>query len=165
MANDLDLEFGDEERADASPAERRRMARADVERNKQEGEGRSRASRGTSGSKKRTTTPAAAQREDNEVTSRLLDVFERITNALEERGDEELATIIREDAGAMTQGLVSLTKSVKFLRKPLLILLNFVQPVLAFGRTGRVLWGRFRLRQERLAYERQGGEQVTGEVV
>jgi hypothetical protein len=100
-----------------------------------------------------------AQREDNEVDSRARRVFDRIAKAVETRGDSELAEILREDAEIMAQGLVSLTKSIKFLRTPLLILLNLVEPVLAFGRIGRLLYNRLAERQERRAMERQEQQQ------
>jgi hypothetical protein len=77
-------------------------------------------------------------RSEKELADRLYACFERISNALDERGDEELADILREDAGIMAQGLVSLTRPFVILRTPLLATIAIVEPVLAFGRVVRV---------------------------
>src|ERR1700741_1473749 len=65
------------------------------------------------------------------LRARLTDVFGRIAEALEARGDEELAEAIREDTTAMSQGLVSLTNRVVFLRAPLAFGLALAAPVVA----------------------------------
>lgn len=142
----LDLEEGDEELANATPAQRRRAARAA-------------ASEGGGSKPKpaaaRSRAAVATDRVEAELVSRLDRTFDRIAKALEARDDTELAAVIRDDKEAMGQGLVSLTRSVKFLRSPLLMVLNLVEPVLAFGRVGRILYGRFADRQQRIATERQ----------
>lgn len=154
---DLDLEEGDEERANQTPAERRRIAREMADEGK--------ASRTTRKSKTSTSTrtSATAAKEDAEVTSRLARALDRVVKALEARGDEELASIIREDGDAIQQGIVSLTQNVKVLRRPLIFLLNLVEPALAFGRIGRVLFGRWNERAQRKNWERQ--QQQEGEIV
>lgn len=144
----LDLEEGDLEAADADPAERRRRARAAA---RQEAAKEKNAAKPSS----QTRRTKASERVETELLSRLMRVFDRIAKTLEARGDEELAHIVREDADAMCQGLASLTHSVKFLRSPLLMALNLVEPVLAFGRIIRVLYGRWLERQARIAAERQ----------
>lgn len=153
----LDLEHGDEDLADASPAERRRAAakRADDEAAAATGKKSSSRSKSSS-SRSRASTQ---ERVEVELASRLDRTFDRIAIALDQRGDDELASVIREDAGAMSQGLVSLTRSVKFFRSPLLMALNLIEPVLAFGRVGRIMYVRFAERQARVASER--AEQAT----
>lgn len=140
----LDLEDGDPELADASPRARRAAAR--------------KATAGDSDTptrkpaSKRASAPAQ-DRTEAEISSRLNRTFDRIAQALDVREDAELADIIREDKEAMGQGIVSLTRSIKVLRSPLLMALNFVEPVLAFGRVGRVLYGRWAYRRWQRAQE------------
>lgn len=158
--DDLDLESGDEDRADASPAERRRLAR-------EAAEGRAR-SGNTGRQTPKGKTQAAAKREDTDVRSKLDRALDRIAKTLETRGDLELAGVIREDHEQIAEGLVSLTSGVRFLRTPLVFLLNVVEPVLAFGRIARILLGRWQDRAARRQYERenqQGDEVVEGVVV
>jgi hypothetical protein len=95
-----------------------------------------------------------------ELRSRLSRTFGRIVEALKARGDDELATVVDEDSDAMSQGLISLTSHVKPLRGPLLFGLAFIEPVLAFGRVGRILSSRWVERRAR-KYEQQEGEQPT----
>jgi hypothetical protein len=98
------------------------------------------------------------RRHEGELRGRLGDVFERLAEWLEGRGDAELAGIIREDSKAMVGGLVSLTRPAAWLRPPMLAALSVVEPVLAFGRVFRVLGGRWVARRERIALERQEAE-------
>jgi hypothetical protein len=86
----------------------------------------------------RSTARKNSARSEKDLAERLYGCFERIANALDERGDEELADILREDAGIMAQGLVSLTRPFTILRTPLLATIAVVEPVLAFGRVVRV---------------------------
>lgn len=139
----LDLVDGDEDLADASPQERRAAARRAAEAEKPK---KPRSSR---------STAAKQQNEEAELGSRLDRTLDRVAVALEQRGDDELATIVREDASAMAQGLISLTRSAKFLRNPLLMSLNLIEPILAFGRITRVLYVRLAERQARVAWERE----------
>jgi hypothetical protein len=125
MADDeLDLEYGDPERAESSPAARRRAARK---------------SAGTTKSSSSNSGGAS----DSQIRSQLDQVFDRIIKMLDERGDDELATVIREDGGSMASGLIALTTGVKFLRLPLIVGLNLVLPLMAFGRVGKILARRF----------------------
>lgn len=151
----LDLDEGDPERAEMSPADRRRAARQAADENKSSG-----STRGTTRSK----SASARDKVEAELTLRLDRAFDRIAKAVETRGDDELAAVIREDSEAMGQGLVSLTRSVKLLRGPLLFMLNLIEPVLAFGRIGRILFIRFRERQYRIQQER-AAQQGESEVV
>jgi hypothetical protein len=98
------------------------------------------------------------RRHEGELRGRLSDVFERLAEWLEGRGDAELAGIIREDSKAMVGGLVSLTRPAAWLRPPMLAALSVVEPVLAFGRVLRVLGGRWAERRARIALERQEAE-------
>jgi len=116
---------------------------------------------------KRRTDSAQAKRERRAGTSpdklrgRLQAVFERLAEWLEGRGDEELAQAIREDAGAMTGGLVAATRPLAWLRQPLLLLLALAEPVLAFGRVGRILLTRWQARRERIAFDQALAEQAA----
>lgn len=156
----LDLDEGDEELANASPRERRAAARraAAIERNTRK-EGNSR----TSSTKR--AKDRAGERVEAELTSRLSRTFDRIAKALEAREDYELASAIREDSEAMSQGLVSLTTNVKLLRSPLLMSLNLIEPVLAFGRVFRILFGRWNARQTRIAMEREEAQREASSAV
>jgi hypothetical protein len=158
---DLDLETGDEARAEASPAERRRLAREAAEGKVRSGE--------TGKPKTASKSQAAVKREDGELRGKLDRALDRIAKTLEARGDHELAEVIREDGEQIAQGLMSLTNGVKFLRGPLVFLLNVVEPVLAFGRITRILYHRWQDRAARRQWERdqqpQEGEAVDGVVV
>lgn len=155
----LDLEEGDEALADASPAERRRAARlaAAKEKNAKRDSSKS--------SSRRSTRTVSGEKVEAELMSRLGRTFDRIAKALDARGDDELAHAIREDSDAMSQGLVSLTSNVKLLRSPLLMSLNLIEPVLAFGRVFRILFGRWNARQARLAMEREVAQQEAASSV
>lgn len=153
----LDLEQGDENLADASPSERRRAARAAARKDSESSK--------TPRRKPAAQSASARERVEVELASRLDRTFDRIAIALSARGDEELADVIREDKEAMGQGLVSLTRSVKFLRSPFLMVLNLVEPVLAFGRVGRILYVRYAERQSRIAIERQQQQESSSPAV
>lgn len=94
--------------------------------------------------------PAGARsrrRDASELQARMTRTLDRLAEALEGRGDRELAGIIREDGPAITGGLVALTKPVKWLVSPLTVALAIAEPLLAFGRVARVLAGRWRDRR------------------
>lgn len=154
----LDLEQGDEKLADATPAERRAAARRAARQGKD-------SEKSTSSTPKRSRASVTSDRIEAELLSRLSRTFDRIAQTLEARDDAELAGVIREDSDAMSQGLVSLTRSVKFLRSPLLMALNLIEPALAFGRVGRTLYVRFAERQQRIAWERQSQQGVASSPV
>jgi hypothetical protein len=106
----------------------------------------------TTGEPKKRGRPAGARTDttrkaESELRGRLERTFDRIAEALEGRGDEELSSAISEDAKAMTSGLISLTRAITPLRAPLLILLALVEPLLAFGRVGRILLVRYQMRR------------------
>jgi hypothetical protein len=130
VARELDLEFGDPLRASPEGETRRR---------------------------RRATTEAKSEADDTgavetEIRSRLDRLFDRIVKAREAVEDEELAEVIREDADAMANGFISVTHNVPFLRLPLIMLLNILEPVLAFYRVARILVIRwFARRAERAA--------------
>jgi hypothetical protein len=107
----------------------------------------------------RKSRPSSAKAE-NELRTRLADCFDRIAEVLENRGDDELASIFTEDAEVMAAGLVSMTRPFKVLRTPLLALVAVVEPLIAFGRIGRVLVGRLTARRmaNQAAYEQAQAE-------
>lgn len=98
---------------------------------------------GTSKPKPSAAATQAADRADRDLRSRLETIFERIADAADARGDEELADIVRDDVKVMANGLVSLTRPMRALRAPLLLLLAVVEPVMAFSRVTRVIVGRY----------------------
>lgn len=141
MADILDLTEGDEERAEKVAA-RQAAGRAE-----------SKTARATR------SRPSVAQRAETELRERTVHVFQRIADTLAARDDEELATAISEDSEAMATGLVSLTRQVKWLRGPLLFFLSLAEPLLAFGRVGRILLRRAGEWRYRRAEERAGEPQ------
>lgn len=132
MASDeIDLTRGEPGRGDSTSERRRRR----------------RASRSESDSPTESFT-------EREVRIQLERAFDGLAKGREARGDTDLAEAIREEGDAMTEGFVTLTNNVKPLRLPLVILLNILITLLAFGRVGGILWERFKARQERKRAER-----------
>ena len=153
---ELDLDEGD---ADAAE----RIAR--TKESKVSGSGGSRSNRSRSGSK--SSSKSGSQRSDTDLVSKLSAAFDRIADQLEIRGDSELATALHEDKQKLAQGIVSLTRAVKFLRAPLVILVAIIEPILAFWRVGSILARRAIERRERVMAERaaqaeQAPEQPPG---
>ena len=110
---------------------------------------------GAKSSAKRTRTPKA----ENDLKARLTACFDRIADALDEIGDEELSDVIREDAEVISSGLVSITRPFVFLRLPMLAVVAVVEPLLAFRRIGRILVGRAVARREARRQARADYEQ------
>lgn len=99
--------------------------------------------------------PAAS---DTDLKSRLHTVFDRLADAADARGDDELSAALREDRDVMAQSLVTLTRPFQALRTPLLGLLAIMEPVIAFNRIGRLLFGRVvDRRAERTAHKEDVG--------
>lgn len=140
-SDDIDLERGDPGRAD-SASERRKRRRQNT---------------ADSGSAQESFT-------EKEVREQLTRAFDGLAKGRDARGDEELAEAIREEGDAMTEGFVALTNNVKPFRLPLVIILNVVITLLAFGRVGGILWQRFLARRERIQTEREQAR-ATGGVV
>lgn len=130
MADELDLERGDPSRAEAR--QRRRESRG---------------SSSSSGGESKT----AASKLDHELHERLVSSLDQVQEWREARDDMELAEAIGDDKQKMARGLVSLTHAVSPLRQPLLVFLGFVEPLLAFGRVGRILVGRWVERRQQHA--------------
>lgn len=150
----LDLEHGDYEKAE-------QIAKEGQERSK-----RVRASRsgdsGSSGSgSKSSGSKATSQRTDTDLAGRLDSAFSRLSDQLAAREDHELADAIQQDKEAMSKGLVSLTRNLKFLRMPLVVVLNFLEPILAFWHVGGILLRRFVERRQRVMQERQAAAAGT----
>lgn len=157
----LDLEKGDYERAE-------QIAKEGQERSKRVRSSRGGDSSGGGSSSKSSGSKTASQRTDTDLVSRLDSAFSRLAEQLAAREDHELAEAIVQDKEAMSKGLVSLTRGVKFLRTPLVVVLNFLEPVLAFWHVGGILLGRFIERRQRVMAERQqaaAGAQVEDYVV
>lgn len=140
--SDLDLETGDEERV-------AKIAETEARKTK-----RSRTGDKNSSSHKRSGN-AGSERGDTDLIGRLVAAFDRLAEQREARGDSELADAIREDQQAMSRGLVSLTRAITFLRVPLLVLLSFLEPIMAFWHVGGILARRFVERRQRVMAERE----------
>lgn len=156
---ELDLERGDPSAAARIAAEgsaRSKRARS----SKSDGDsGSSSGSRSGGGSK------TSGKGTDASLANRLGEAFSRLADQLEARDDQELADAIRQDSRAMSQGLVSLTRAVTFLRLPLLLFLGFLEPILAFWHVGSILFGRWVARRQRVMQEREmaaAGVEVNG---
>lgn len=145
MPDELDLDRGDPARAEERRA--RRAARTS-----------SKTSASASGESK-----TNSDKLDRELHSRLVGSLEQIQEWRQARDDNELAAAIEQDKDKMAKGLVSLTHAVVPLRKPLLVFLGFVEPVLAFGRVGRILTFRWVERRQRMAEERMAQEAQQSE--
>lgn len=132
----IDLEHGEPE-DEETPAQRRRRERRAARGSDSGG--------GGSGSRRK----GVADTDDSGLASRLDTAFNKLADQMDARDDDELASALREERRGMTQGLVSLTGAVPLLRIPLLLLLAFAEPVLAFWRVGRILFYRFLSWRER----------------
>ena len=143
-SDDIDLSHGEPDR-DSSASERRR---------------RRRETRADSSAAQESFT-------EREVREQLTRAFDGLAKGREAREDGELAQAIREEGDAMTEGFVTLTNNVKPLRLPLVIILNVVITLLAFGRVGGILWNRWLVRREirqmEVQQQQQGGVPFTEE--
>lgn len=102
--------------------------------------------------------PSAAKptvSEDRDLRGRITSILNRIAEAAEARGDEELAEVLREDTAVMATGLVSLTRPFRALRGPIVLLLGIVEPVMAFSRFGRLMVYRMMDRRAEKVAERE----------
>jgi hypothetical protein len=76
---------------------------------------------------------------DSVLKTKLNEVFTDLAEWRGKKGDDELAEALEESREDMADGLVALTKTVKLLRTPLAFAVNFVKPILAFGKPARIL--------------------------
>ena len=141
----IDLEHGEPD-PDESPAARRR-------RERRSGSGSSSSSGGSSSSK------SSSDRENTSLVGRLDTAFTKIADQMAARDDEELASAIRDERHAMSQGLVSLTASITPLRAVLILVLALAEPVLAFWKVGRILFIRFLTWRDRRIAEQQAANE------
>lgn len=124
-------------------------------------------SQGGGGAQTVYTRPDRAERAwERDLRGRLERTLERLSEGLAGRGDNELATIFKEDGAAMIGGVIAIARPLTWLRPVLVTILTVVEPLLAFGRLARVLLRRLGSRrasaweqaQLRLAEEQPGGE-------
>lgn len=134
MAEELDLERGDPARAERITLGKEKTA------SEKKPLGGSQGSTRKSGS-------TARERGENELQTRVQAVFYKIADMLARKEDVELEEAMRDNAPAMAQGFVSLTRNIKWLRSPLLLFLNLVEPALAFWDVGTILAGRWYARR------------------
>lgn len=146
----IDLETGEPD-PDETPAARRRRER--------------RSSTGSSSSGSSASRSRGGSKPDNtSLASRLDAAFTKIADQLMARGgeeNEELATAIREESRGMSQGLVSLTATLTFLRWPLIVIMALVEPMLAFYRVGRLVLIRLLNWRERRIVAMQEAQQQS----
>lgn len=162
----LNLHDGDPDRADEIADAQARQAVAQSEREKRKAKRESQ--KKESGSSSTRSRAKASPATESGLQGRLVDAFTRLANMLERKGDEELSTAINDEKQAMAQGLVSLTRNVTPLRGPLVLLISFLEPVLAFWRVGSILGGRLIERRQRVMAERamqEAGAQAVGPTV
>lgn len=144
MADELDLERGDPGRAD-SASERRRARRT---------------------ARQADTESAGGGKAEAEIRMQLEGAFERLAKMRDTKEDAELADAIREESDPMTEGIVTLTNSVTPLRFPIIILLNLLITMMAFGRVGGILYQRFQDRRvARAQYVEEPSPFDDGELV
>src|SRR2546421_11434004 len=65
---------------------------------------------------------------EKNLNGRLQACFDRIAESLEQRGDVELATIVREDAQVMAGGVGALTRAVKAAFRLVVLFLCHIEP-------------------------------------
>lgn len=92
------------------------------------------------------TAETRAKKAEEGLKGELEGIFGRIAEALAAREDEELSEAFEQDKRILSNGLVNLTATLTPLRKPLVLGIKLVEPVLAFGRIATILAGRFRRR-------------------
>ena len=116
------------------------------------------------GDRKHEEAPGARtrRRHESEIRGRLSAVLETIADTLEARGDHELAGAIRDDGRAIVSGLVSVTRPIAWARPVILAGLGVAEPLLAFGRIGRIIGGRWADRRAARAQAR--AEEAAGAI-
>ena len=129
---------------DETPAQRRRRER------------QSKITDSGSGGKK-SSGSSGGSKADGDLLSSLIEGFGNLADRLRDH-DPELAEAFDQDKEAISKGLVSLTRTVKWLRKPLTLFVGFLQPVLAFWHVGSLLLKRvFIFRENVFASREQAG--------
>lgn len=103
--------------------------------------------------KPRGQSERSQRRNRADIRQRLETVLTRLADSLEGRGDEELATMIREDSRAMIGGLLSVTRRVPAAAGVIVAGLAVLEPLIAFGRVFRLLLRRAAERREAAYYE------------
>lgn len=135
MPDDLDLELGNESLADRITASSRGESRTRTQ---------SKSASSTSGNK-RSSSPSA----DDVLNEQLVETFHKLAVQLQSRNDDELALAIETDAMSMAKGIMSLTHVVKWMRRPVVLFLGFLEPILAFWHVGGIFLSRWIDRRER----------------
>jgi hypothetical protein len=152
MADDLDLERGDPDAAE-------KILAAGTESRAKRTAGRPK------GSTNKAKTTAATEADDKSLYGRLVGAFHDLSESARVRQDDELADILENRKEPMAQGLVSLTRNLRILRGPLVLLINFLEPTLAFWELGSLATRRYIERRQRILWEHQQRQQgVTEEV-
>lgn len=140
--SELDLEHGDRAAADKLQSEGK------------EARTRRRSTSSTSSKSKPKSAPTN-DAEEKSLTVRLSSAFSDLADQAEAHQDLELADVLNRRKDAMSQGLMSLTRTVRFLRPPLLLFLIFLEPTLAFWELGGLATRRYIARAQRKQWERQ----------
>ncbi len=126
---------------------------------------RGRSSSDSSSGKGKPKTAAFTEAEDKSLHGRLATAFQDLAETAKGREDLELADILERRKDAMAQGLVSLTRNIRVLRGPLVLLINFLEPTLAFWELATLGINRYIARQQRKRWERQQGQPIEAEVI
>lgn len=126
---------------DETPAQRRRRERRD------------KIAGGTGSETKARPSKAKAAQADGDLKSRLEDGFQKLADQMRARDDDELADALQDGKGPMAASLVSMTKVVKWFRKPLVLFVGILEPILAFWRVGGILLGRMFIWRENMTQQ------------
>lgn len=144
MSDELDLEKGDPGRSDSAKERRRRRSES--------------AGTGTSSTR-------AEAKVESEVRSQVTRAFEGLAKNRYTHEDIELGDAIAEESDAMTEGFVTLTTNLPVMRMPVVVLLNIIITLLAFGRVGGILLYRLQMRRAQKQAESAGEYIPDGPIV
>lgn len=150
MSDEIDLEVGEPD-PDESPSARRRARRRAARSSDSDSGGSSSRSKSSGG------------KSDAGLVTQLDTAFSKLADQMAARDDEELAEALMDERHAMSQGMVSLTSGLPFLRPILVLVLALAEPILAFWRVGRILFYRFLSWRERRIIAAQETARETAE--
>lgn len=137
-AQEFDLDDPPPVLDDETPAARRRRQRRE---------------RSGGGEEKEKPKPKPSPKAETDLRGRLEVAFGKLADQLRARNDEELADAFDEGKEAISQSLVTMTATIRWMRKPLLLFVGFLEPVLAFWRIGRILLGRLIMFRDHMAQQ------------
>lgn len=93
-----------------------------------------------------TGKPTDSEREDKSLEAQILEQLKDLAEGVM-ASDPQLADILERRGEQMAHAFVSLTRMIPFLRTPLLLIVNFLQPFFAFWEVLRHLFGKWSYRR------------------